>query len=88
MQKFMDFMGKLEVDNKCSGICTKEPIYYFSDINNGVPTTQCAEKIKSTYMIGKLKNFGIGLIIMALLLCLPWCLHFALYCLPGKASIL
>lgn len=87
LQRFMDFMGTLETRFNCAGICEKQPIFYFSNINNGIPVGPCASKLKENYMISKLKDYGIGLIIIGILLIIPWLLHFALYCLPGKASI-
>ena len=38
MQMFMDYLGKIEKKHSCSGVCNKWKIYYFSDINNGIPT--------------------------------------------------
>ena len=38
MQIFLNYLGKVETQYECSGVCEKKKIYYFSDINNGVPT--------------------------------------------------
>lgn len=34
---YFDHFGKMEKDYSCSGICDREKLYYFSDINNGEP---------------------------------------------------
>lgn len=44
--------------------------------------------MKESYLIAKGKSFGRGLIVMASLLLVPWVLHFILYCIPGKGSLL
>ena len=38
MQKFMDYLGTIEKKYECSGVCNKQKVYYFSDINFGIPT--------------------------------------------------
>ena len=41
----LGFLGILEEEFKCSGLCKKEKWYYFSDVNLGPPETMCQEKI-------------------------------------------
>lgn len=38
MKKVMGFLGELEDKYECAGICTKQDIYYFSNVDNGSPT--------------------------------------------------
>lgn len=77
MQRFMNFLGKIEEDNKCSGVCTQKNLYYFSDVSMGVPTTNCKlafeKQIEKAY-----GNYGIGCIIIGFLLCVPFLLHIPL----------
>lgn len=87
LQKLMDFMGTIEEKYYCSGICYKEAIFFFSDVNNGLPIKSCQESLKDSIFKKKLGNYGIGLVVIAALLCIPWLLHFSLYCLPGNGSI-
>ena len=39
------FLGMLEEEFRCSGICTFEKWYYFSDVNRGAPLYQCKTKL-------------------------------------------
>jgi len=41
----MSLLGELEQEYECSGICTKEKWYYYSDVNRGVPKTRCLNPI-------------------------------------------
>ena len=53
-EEYMEFRAMIEEANQCSGgICTEgfDPLYVFSNVNNGVPKSSCheaiADKIKS-----------------------------------------
>lgn len=38
---WLSFLGWLEEEKDCSGICTKGKWYYFSDVNRGIPPKAC-----------------------------------------------
>lgn len=42
----MDFLGKVEEKYECSGICDQMSVYYFSNINEGIPKTSCWTGLK------------------------------------------
>eukprot|EP00824_Muranothrix_gubernata_P019355 TRINITY_DN389_c0_g1_i2.p1 TRINITY_DN389_c0_g1~~TRINITY_DN389_c0_g1_i2.p1 ORF type:complete len:304 (+),score=23.62 TRINITY_DN389_c0_g1_i2:27-938(+) len=44
--KYIALMGVLEEEFNCSGFCSKEPFYYFSDVSRGVPEKGCQESLK------------------------------------------
>lgn len=41
----LSFLGWLEEEMDCSGICTKQRFYYFSDVNRGPPPKECKMSI-------------------------------------------
>eukprot|EP00826_Nyctotherus_ovalis_P003412 TRINITY_DN10696_c0_g1_i2.p1 TRINITY_DN10696_c0_g1~~TRINITY_DN10696_c0_g1_i2.p1 ORF type:complete len:279 (-),score=50.28 TRINITY_DN10696_c0_g1_i2:185-1021(-) len=41
----LSFLGWLEEKKDCSGICTQQPYYYFSDVNRGVPGKACKDPL-------------------------------------------
>jgi len=55
------FLSKLERKYECSGLCTREKWFYFSDVNKGPPLYSCQESIMN-YMSEKfMKIYGIVL---------------------------
>ncbi len=38
-------VGMMEEQFECSGICTRERWFYFSDVNRGPPKSRCAPKL-------------------------------------------
>lgn len=85
-KRYLEYLGKIEEDYNCSGICAKQGIYYFSDVNKGFPESSCKQKIKDEVAGKQIGMFGFGGIAIALALCLPWLVHFPMYCLPGKGA--
>jgi len=53
---FASFMGPIEKQFKCSGICTKIDYYIYSDVNAGWPTEACGNAI-----IDKVLSMGNGI---------------------------
>lgn len=43
----MGFLGELENRFECSGLCTREKWFYFSDVNRGAPLYSCQSTILS-----------------------------------------
>lgn len=41
----LSFLGWLEEEKDCSGICTPQRWYYFSDVNRGVPPKACKDPL-------------------------------------------
>lgn len=41
----LSFLGWLEEEKRCSGICEKQKWYYFSDVNRGVPPKACRKPL-------------------------------------------
>ena len=85
--EILGILGEIEAEYDCSGVCTKQNIYYFSDTREGEPDDSCKDSIKNKYIQSKVTNYGIGFIVMALFIFLPWILNFVLCCLPGKGKI-
>ncbi len=90
MNKLKDvygYLGDVEEEFDCSGVCTKKGIYYFSDVTRGQPTDSCKASLKGKWLSRNVTNYGVGFLIMALFICVPWILNFVLCCLPGKGTI-
>lgn len=85
-KKYLNYLGDIEADYECSGICVKQNFYYFSDINAGIPEVSCKDKIKNEVAGKQIGMFGYGGLAIAIALCLPWLMHFPMYCLPGKGA--
>lgn len=77
MQYFMNFLGEIEEENECSGVCQQQGLYYFSDVSKGVPKKNCKEEFAKE-MKRSFGNYGIGCIIIGFLLCIPCLLHIPL----------
>ena len=41
----LSFIGWMEEKLGCSGICSIQPWYYFSDVNRGKPDYKCEDKL-------------------------------------------
>lgn len=82
----IDYFGKIESEFECSGVCTKKDWYYFSDITKGLPPNSCKDDIKNKVLKYDVGNYGLGMLLIAAFVALPWLLHFPLYCLPGRGS--
>ena len=77
LQYFLNYLGDVEDENECAGVCTQKEIYYFSDISNGVPQKNCKEPLQKEIKKAW-GNYGVGCIIIGLLLCIPFLLHIPL----------
>lgn len=44
-QTVLSFLGFMEEELSCSGICKKEKWYYYSDVNRGAPADKCQDKL-------------------------------------------
>ena len=87
MQVYMDFLGKIERENKCSGICKVEDLYYFSDINIGIPESDCGTAIKRELFWKTFGQYGIGVVVTGFFFCIPYILNCILCFLPGKGNV-
>jgi hypothetical protein len=72
---FMDFLGRVETAYKCSGLCSTQKLYLFSDINAGIPTQACGTDLKNNYVKATLGNYGAGCFVIGCLLLIPFLLH-------------
>ena len=64
-EKYIPLVTWIEQQFLCSGLCTKLPIYYFSDITVGLPTTSCYKAVGSWAQKNFL-NYGIVSIVLGL----------------------
>ena len=78
--KYLDFFGEIEKEYKCSGMCTKQGVYYFDNIAAGEPQNECIEKIKSELIEGVIKTCGIVFIATGCFMAIIWFIQFGLCC--------
>lgn len=77
---YLDLFGDIEKGYHCSGVCDKEPVYYFSDISKGFPKKKCKGSIQ-TELIGKVvQGTGIAYIVTGSVLCIIWFVQYGLCC--------
>lgn len=86
MQIIMDFLGDIEKEDECSGICDKKDLYYFSNLNKGIPKKECKDAIKKKIFWTTFGQFGIGTTITGFFFCIPCILNLILCFLPGKGN--
>lgn len=84
----MDGMGKIEKAYKCAGLCEKEKIFFFSDINYGVPGTSCKDKFLSDELPKLFGNYGIGLLVIGSVLLVGNFCGYAMCCRKKKKKCL
>ena len=77
IEQFMEFMKIMEEDYKCSGICEKEDIFYFSDVNEKVEKP-CYKDIGGGILQGLFGNYGIIFIVSAVIILIGWCVNWGL----------
>lgn len=86
LAEFLGHFGTIEKEFKCSGICTLQNRYYFSDINIGVPEKTCIDVIKDELVLGEVRGFGIGYTVTACILFLIWFVQYGLCCRAKEAA--
>lgn len=87
LQEYLGYFGDIEEQFDCSGICTLQAKYYFSDINNGVPGKLCFDSIKDDLILGEVRGYGIGYTVAGIVCFLVWFVQYGLCCrknLNGK----
>ena len=88
--EYLDLFGDIEKEYKCSGICTKQGVYYFYDIAGGNPETECTEKIKSELIEGVIAATGITYVVTGCFIAVIWFIQYGLCCRkkqqPGSES--
>lgn len=80
IQEYLDHFGTIEKEYSCSGICLIKNRYYFSDINNGIPTKLCFDSIKNDLVLGDVRNYGIGYTVTGSVLFVIWFIQYGLCC--------
>lgn len=75
----MDYVGQIEENYKCSGICDKEDVYFFSDATVA-PEKGCVEYI-SVGIKGSIQLYCLGYLAISAALMVGWCVHVGL-CRP------
>ena len=86
--KYLDYIGKIEEKYKSSGVCTKKENFYFSDVGMGKPEDNCGKTIKDKVLKKEVSNYGIGFIIIAIVILASWIVHWPMYCLKGKGNLI
>ena len=61
---FLNEFGLFESQYKCSGVCEKKPVYYFSDSGMGEPPKKCQEPLANDVLMGQVFPMGIGFFIL------------------------
>jgi len=75
----MDKFGWVETNYNCSGICTQESIYYFSDVGVGAPTNNCLNAITGPVLFDMTGKYGTAFIIIWFFILIGWCMHWGVY---------
>lgn len=75
----MDKVGEVEKKFKCSGICSQQSIYYFSDVNMGAPEKRCLEALSGEVLFDSTGKYGAAFLIIWFFLLLGWCAHWGVY---------
>mmetsp|Transcript_17479 Transcript_17479/g.15412 ORF Transcript_17479/g.15412 Transcript_17479/m.15412 type:complete len:263 (+) Transcript_17479:236-1024(+) len=82
--EYLDLFGKVEKEYSCSGICTQQSIYYFSDSSQGAPEKSCKEPIDEELLKGEILPMGIGYTIIGALLFIVFFIQYGLCCRKDK----
>ena len=80
LTEYLDHFGSIESEFKCSGICIVRTQYYFSNINNGIPTKTCFDSIKNDLILGDVRGYGIGYTVTGVVLFVIWFVQYGLCC--------
>lgn len=80
LAEYLGHFGNIEKEFSCSGICTLQNRYYFSDINNGVPSKTCFDVIKDDLILGDVRGYGIGYTVAGVVLFVIWFIQYGLCC--------
>ena len=86
--EYLDFFGEIEKEYKCSGMCTKQGVYYFDNIAAGEPQNECIEKIKSELIEGVIKSCGIAFVAIGNLMTIIWFIQFGLWCRNNQKKLI
>ena len=81
----VDVMKYLEENYNCAGVCTTSTYYVFSDVNRGMPTDECAQKLMDTLLTYS-KQIGAVTIVIAIALLLVMVFSCCLCCHPQKKN--
>lgn len=73
----------LEKSFKCSGVCRDSSYYTFTNVNNGVPSDDCATTLVDIF-VSYSKRIGAATVVMTVLLFLTLVASFCLCCHPDK----
>ena len=80
IQSYLGHFGDLEEALNCAGMCTKLPVYYFSDSNSGEPANACIDKIKTDIIDVQIVGCGMFFIALAALMFLLIFVQYGLCC--------
>lgn len=83
---YLDYFGEIESKYSCSGMCTKLPVYYFSNSNAGVPTDKCNDSIQNKLLKGEFQMYGIGFTCIGGVLFIIWFIQYGLCCRKKEAA--
>lgn len=80
IQEYLDYFGDIEDAYSCSGICTYQSIYYFSDSNGGAPDKECKKSITDDVLTDIVQATGIAYLSTGCAFFLIWCIQYGLCC--------
>ncbi|CAI2363548.1 unnamed protein product [Moneuplotes crassus] len=80
IEEYLGYFGEIEKDYKCSGMCSLNDKYYFSDINIGAPEKRCIDAIRNDIILGDVRNYGIGYTVSGAVLFVIWFVQYGLCC--------
>jgi hypothetical protein len=67
----MPVFADLEKTYSCSGLCTKNKYYVYSDVNKGPPLNTCEAGLKD-YITSNFYNYGVGFSVMSVWFFVCW----------------
>lgn len=78
--RYLDLFGDLEKEFSCSGICTIQSVYYFSDSSQGQPTQKCQDPMRDEVLLSDVLGMGIGYVVTGVVILFVWFIQFGLCC--------
>lgn len=82
-EKYIPLMTWLETQFSCSGLCTSQKIYYFSDVTSGLPSNLCYTSVKN-WAESNFMQYGIVSIVLGFYELVILYLAFSLCCCPKR----
>jgi hypothetical protein len=77
---YLDLFGDLESEFDCSGICTIQSVYYFSDSSKGAPTQKCQDPMRDNVLLSDVLGMGIAYVVTAFVILFVWFIQYGLCC--------